>query len=329
MISSMNAASTREVFHFICFVPINGRLYELDGLKPYPIDHGLIEQSQHWTERFKEIISERLGANSPLNISSTSQSPFFSFSSVLQSQSRGTKQDIRFNLMSVVPDKIMLYENNLKILNANCERLRKVIGNFADFSEKIEIKKENNDVNGEECGFYRMKYEKSEKGEFSWMNKDCDLINYEIEIVKSSDVFNGETKMSDEDFSLAELSEIEKKLCDDMQSFEAKLKEEIEKRNKYKVSLKLLFLGKFLFSFDFLIVFKVDAQRRKHKYDEFIVTFVKMLVENGQLSELIQNQIKKTKRTNISSSVINSGGGNGHCSSSYSHLGLPKKMKKK
>ena len=33
-------ASGSEVFHFVCFVPINGRLYELDGLKPYPVDHG-------------------------------------------------------------------------------------------------------------------------------------------------------------------------------------------------------------------------------------------------------------------------------------------------
>jgi hypothetical protein len=34
--------SGSEIFHFICFVPINGRLYELDGLKPYPVDHGPI-----------------------------------------------------------------------------------------------------------------------------------------------------------------------------------------------------------------------------------------------------------------------------------------------
>jgi ubiquitin carboxyl-terminal hydrolase BAP1 len=31
---------TCEAFHFISFVPINGHLFELDGLKPFPMDHG-------------------------------------------------------------------------------------------------------------------------------------------------------------------------------------------------------------------------------------------------------------------------------------------------
>ena len=38
-----NAVSTgraMEAFHFVSYVPIKGRLFELDGLKPYPIDHG-------------------------------------------------------------------------------------------------------------------------------------------------------------------------------------------------------------------------------------------------------------------------------------------------
>lgn len=57
-----------EIFHFICFVPIDGRLYELDGLKPFPIDHGPIstesmaasDDSGNWTNKFKNIIKHRL-----------------------------------------------------------------------------------------------------------------------------------------------------------------------------------------------------------------------------------------------------------------------------
>ena len=34
---------------------------------------------------------------------------------------------------------------------------------------------------------------------------------------------------------------------------------------------------------------KVDAQRRKHLYDEFILTYLKILAETGKLAEVLQN----------------------------------------
>ena len=34
------ARYTGEAFHFVSYVPIRGRLFELDGLKPFPMDHG-------------------------------------------------------------------------------------------------------------------------------------------------------------------------------------------------------------------------------------------------------------------------------------------------
>lgn len=38
-----------EAFHFVSYVPITGRLFELDGLKVYPIDHGRhSELGAHW-----------------------------------------------------------------------------------------------------------------------------------------------------------------------------------------------------------------------------------------------------------------------------------------
>lgn len=65
---SAESSTTPEIFHFICFVPIDGRLYELDGLKPFPIDHGPIstefmaasDDNGNWTNKFKNIIKHRL-----------------------------------------------------------------------------------------------------------------------------------------------------------------------------------------------------------------------------------------------------------------------------
>ena len=52
---------TGEAFHFVSYVPINDRLIELDGLKKYPIDHGPIPDPDNWTEKLRQVITERLG----------------------------------------------------------------------------------------------------------------------------------------------------------------------------------------------------------------------------------------------------------------------------
>ena len=50
---------TGETFHFVSYVPINGHLFELDGLKRFPIDHGPFDESVGWTETFRRVITER------------------------------------------------------------------------------------------------------------------------------------------------------------------------------------------------------------------------------------------------------------------------------
>lgn len=59
--SSRHRYSTGEAFHFVSYVPINGHLFELDGLKPYPIDHGPWNTSEEWTDKFQRVITDRLG----------------------------------------------------------------------------------------------------------------------------------------------------------------------------------------------------------------------------------------------------------------------------
>ncbi|TDG50926.1 hypothetical protein AWZ03_002581 [Drosophila navojoa] len=85
---------TGEAFHFVSFVPINGQLFELDGLKPYPMNHGCWEDHEDWTDKFRRVMADRLGIATG-------------------------EQDIRFNLMAVVPDRRIAITHKLKMLRTN------------------------------------------------------------------------------------------------------------------------------------------------------------------------------------------------------------------
>ena len=95
-LSATQRSSALDAFHFASYVPINGRLIELDGLKRWPIDHGSIED-EYWTEKFRKVIRQRLERETQ--------------------SSEGN--DIRYNLMAVVPDKRVHYLNKLNILKTN------------------------------------------------------------------------------------------------------------------------------------------------------------------------------------------------------------------
>lgn len=49
-----------EAYHFVAIVPIEGHLYELDGLKEGPIDLGLIKPYTDWVEAAKPFIEKRI-----------------------------------------------------------------------------------------------------------------------------------------------------------------------------------------------------------------------------------------------------------------------------
>ncbi|XP_036210488.1 ubiquitin carboxyl-terminal hydrolase isozyme L5 isoform X2 [Myotis myotis] len=75
-----------DAFHFVSYVPVNGRLYELDGLREGPIDLGVCSQDD-WISAVRPVIEKRI-----------------------QKYSEG---EIRFNLMAIVSDRKMIYEQKI------------------------------------------------------------------------------------------------------------------------------------------------------------------------------------------------------------------------
>ncbi|CAF3322445.1 unnamed protein product [Rotaria socialis] len=57
---SRDEKKDEDAFHFIAYVPFNGRVYELDGLQEAPIDHGIIPPDTEWTDVARPIVRQRM-----------------------------------------------------------------------------------------------------------------------------------------------------------------------------------------------------------------------------------------------------------------------------
>ncbi|OAD54373.1 Ubiquitin carboxyl-terminal hydrolase calypso [Eufriesea mexicana] len=113
---------TGEAFHFVSYVPINGRLFELDGLKPYPMDHGPWKEHEEWTEQFRRVITDRLGMATGEQL-----------------------QDIRFNLMAVVPDRRLAISHKLTMLKTNRQIVLEALQQLVKLSLQDGTEKNSND----------------------------------------------------------------------------------------------------------------------------------------------------------------------------------------
>jgi ubiquitin carboxyl-terminal hydrolase L5 len=82
---SKKAEKDDDVFHFVSYIPIDGRIYELDGLQEGPIDHGPV--GEDWTDTIRPILEARMN--------------------------KYKEGEIHFNLMGVVEDKIARYNRQL------------------------------------------------------------------------------------------------------------------------------------------------------------------------------------------------------------------------
>lgn len=77
-----------DPFHFVTYLPINGRLVELDGLMDHPVDHGEIANAEDWFSTAEQVLQKRM-------------------------QLYG--DEIRFNLMAIIGNKKQMAENKLAV----------------------------------------------------------------------------------------------------------------------------------------------------------------------------------------------------------------------
>jgi len=104
-----SASRAMEAFHFVSFIAYEGRLIELDGLKPFPIDHGPWEDDETWSDKARQVIQEKISL----------------------ATAGDTSHDIRYNLMAVVADRQMEYEKRLDMMRHNRDILIEVFKKMA------------------------------------------------------------------------------------------------------------------------------------------------------------------------------------------------------
>ncbi|KAF8875811.1 ubiquitin-specific protease [Gymnopilus junonius] len=52
---------TEDAYHFVVYLPVMGALYELDGLKPYALRHGVYNESgEGWLKIARDVIEDRI-----------------------------------------------------------------------------------------------------------------------------------------------------------------------------------------------------------------------------------------------------------------------------
>ncbi|XP_059476608.1 ubiquitin carboxyl-terminal hydrolase calypso isoform X2 [Neocloeon triangulifer] len=308
---------TGEAFHFVSYVPIDGKLFELDGLKPFPIDHGPWGENEDWTEKFRRVITERLG------IANGEQC-----------------KDIRFNLMAVVPDKRIALNNKLELLKTNRQIVLDALKTLVSEAKQNADKSKKGDKPGrssrdverfdggeaqkpvdfstpltvqtspasstdtlsdigsagsmnspvprkrvlseasESCSEAKtLKFEESEAGPSDSNDSEAGGKDNSMTKVDPKLVAKYPTLFGPHTFAPKDLLALLKNLDNGIQQCEQNIKEETEKRRKYKV----------------------DDSRRTHNYDEFICTFLTMLAHDGKLADLIQENLSQPKKLGAAS----------------------------
>ncbi|CRL01526.1 CLUMA_CG014393, isoform A [Clunio marinus] len=280
--------SACEAFHFVSFVPIGGHLFELDGLKPFPMDHGTWEANEDWTDKFRRVITNRIDISNG-------------------------EQDIRFNLMAVVPDRRISISHKLKILRRNKEIVEEALEKLVNGTNGEMVVKEEQETavsigccdqtddnesknellpyihhtantlcipcNGAGTEAYLQNNQTTvDDQNFNECNVMMKNDNHQASSSSASSTSSGNYSASTPPnvfestaFSSNYLCTLLANLEHEISVTQQHLDDENDKRHKYKV----------------------DDCRRTHNYDEFITTFLTMLAQEGALSELVQQHLRE------------------------------------
>lgn len=274
-----------ETFHFVSFVPIGERLFELDGLKEWPIDHGPWAETEDWTDLFKRIITRRLNEG----------------------------DGIQFNLMALIPDPLPKLSGDLKRLHTREKELLESAYELArarieETNNEKEGKKEEMDVQTEEAvkeGGSKSVADNNESGAVEAPDNgsitnsavEDDKMNTKIKellqaIARSSrdqEIIGTPPAPGDKLEDIVrdivtndrELTETNRKFTDEMES-----------RRRYQV----------------------EAERRTHDYDRFFIEYFKSLATH----KLLPQRMMEMRRNNRRNHKKGGGKGSKKASSQYS-----------
>ncbi|EGT38638.1 hypothetical protein CAEBREN_14335 [Caenorhabditis brenneri] len=106
----IKGGEAEDNYHFVTYVPIGGKVYELDGLRDYPLELAAIPEGGDWVEVVRPIIQERMAKYS--------------------------EGEITFNLMAMVPNRKQKYQEMLESLQQANEN-NELDEQIADISRSI------------------------------------------------------------------------------------------------------------------------------------------------------------------------------------------------
>ncbi|XP_026761984.2 ubiquitin carboxyl-terminal hydrolase calypso [Galleria mellonella] len=315
---------TGEAYHFVSFVPINGHLFELDGLKPYPTDHGPWAADEDWTDKFRRVMAERLGRDAGEQV-----------------------HDIRFNLMAVVPDRRIALTQKLSALELNQKRVKEAISKIGKHLRHLLSKNREYNEQGELIQTTTERPVINDNlGQISEENILCSLESaqvqlYDLDYTHPITIEIGATDRPQQDNSIVLAPPVEQgaivrfftvnrenQIVGDIYptSTSALMKSndlpilmgcESTPDQPYKLKKLLLThteLNALMSSIvsevqscqqalndenDKRDMYKVDDCRRTHNYDEFICTFLSMLAERGALAELVTAQLERGRTARV------------------------------